>query len=581
MTTVNFDPDKKRIEDIFEGSFQLVIPRYQRTYAWPLEKVEEFYSDFIEESEKAEDNLAFLGTILFAISDNGTLEVIDGQQRLITITIFLAALRDILAKNIQTTDAVVAADKIQNKIEISSTFGSSYSDLEPNRFKLQVGVEIETIFHALIYRTCDDVRKIKPSNSAERKVFDAYSFFRRKLLDIFDRPGLHPDQKIKLASRTLSKINSIEYIDIRVTNKEVAYNLFESHNAKGVALAKTDLIKNYYFGRLGGSDAEKNKRMDAWDDLMNQLIAGTSNMLPDRFFYYMLESYEGNFSSSSLYRRVKPHMQDHQLFFKNLKMNAQLMIMLKNSDTGNRSVDTSLVALNEKLKVNQCFILLLCMFRNREKLSSSIYERIVLMIEDFTYIYSGISKLPSNALEKIYSKQAKKLEEDVSELSKDLSAIDKERVTGRLYKSLKTDLQEIIPSYSVFLESFKTLDYSNSSSKVMIRYTFQKIERQYSKGIVELSDTFTLDHIVPQKKAIGVLTHCIGNLVPMSGPDNSAKGSTDASEQTYAPNENFYSIKSLREQLGRNANFGEEAIEERMSYLSKYAYDEAFAHATK
>ena len=50
VTTVNFDPDKKRIEDIFEGSQQLVIPRYQRTYSWPKDKAEEFYNDFIEES---------------------------------------------------------------------------------------------------------------------------------------------------------------------------------------------------------------------------------------------------------------------------------------------------------------------------------------------------------------------------------------------------------------------------------------------------------------------------------------------------------------------------------------------------
>ena len=117
VTTVNFDPDKKRIEDIFEGSQQLVIPRYQRTYSWPKDKAEEFYNDFIEESAKAEDNLAFLGTILFAISD-GSLEVIDGQQRLITITLFLAALRDVLLKTIRTTEAHTAADHLQKKIKI-------------------------------------------------------------------------------------------------------------------------------------------------------------------------------------------------------------------------------------------------------------------------------------------------------------------------------------------------------------------------------------------------------------------------------------------------------------------------------
>ncbi len=162
ITTVGFDPDKKRIEDIFSGSLQLVIPRYQRTYSWPKEKSEEFFSDFLEESEKAEDNLAFLGTILFALTADGSLEVIDGQQRLITITIFFAALRDLLVKQITTSQAQIAADHIQKSITINSTFGSSYSSSENNKYKLKVGVEIEQIFTEIIYGTTRDIRLVKP-----------------------------------------------------------------------------------------------------------------------------------------------------------------------------------------------------------------------------------------------------------------------------------------------------------------------------------------------------------------------------------------------------------------------------------
>ena len=577
VMTVNFDPDKKRIEDLLEGSLQLVIPRYQRTYAWPRDKAEEFYDDFIEESAKAEDNLAFLGTILFAISEDKSLEVIDGQQRLITITIFLAALRDVLQKLVHTPESIVAADHIQNRIQITSTFGSSYASSDKHTYKLQVGVEIEDIFKKMIYNECGDVQVVKPKNHAEKLVLGAYQLFYSKLKETLSRSGLSSEQRLRLADRILAKINGIEYIDIRVTNKEVAYNLFESHNAKGVALAKTDLIKNYYFGRLGGSDTEKNKKMDEWDRLLEDLTENTSNMLPDRFFYYMLQSYEGNFPSSNLYRRIKPQMEDHQKFFSNLKKNIKLMIELKNSNTDDRDINRVLLALNEKLRVNQCFILLLCLHRNREKLSPSIYKKIFTLIEEFTYVYSGITKGPGNALEKIYSKHAKKLEDELSDFGKDISKVDQERIAGKFLKELREDLHNLMPAFGVFVESFAELRYTSYANRMMIRYTFEKIEFHNSKGVVLLGDGFTLDHIVPQKRARDGLYQSIGNLAPMAASANSAKGSSDATRDDYLDIENFYSVKKLSEQLAKNPQFDEDSIKERISYLADYAYNEAFA----
>ncbi|MBL8121468.1 DUF262 domain-containing protein [Candidatus Saccharibacteria bacterium] len=577
VITVDFDPDKKRIEDIFAGSLQLVIPRYQRTYSWPKEKAEEFYADFIEESEKAEDNLAFLGTILFAISEDKSLEVIDGQQRLVTITLFLAALRDVLAKSIRTTEAYLAAEHIQNMIKISSTFGSSYSNSEASLYKLRVGIEIEHIFNEMVYIQCDDIRRIKPLNSAEKKVLDAYQYFHKRLKETLERPGLQSAQKIQMADRILSRINAIEYIDIRVTNKEVAYNLFESHNAKGVALAKTDLIKNFYFGRLSGSDSEKNKKMDEWDTLLENLVENTTNMLSDRFFYYMLQSYDGNFPSGSLYRKIKPSMNDHQKFFNKLKKNVNLMIELKNGNTNDPELNRILHSLSDKLKVNQCFILLLALHRNRDMLSPAIYKKIFRLIEEFTYIYSGITKSPGNALEKVYSKHAKQLEDTLREFNKNITVIDKEKISGKLLSELKKDLQELTPNFGIFFEAFSNLRYTNRTNKIVIRYTFEKIELHHSNGLVVLGESFTLDHIIAQKKAKGDQYHSIGNLTPMSAKTNSAKGSTEATQENYLDISNFYSVKKLQEQLP----FTEESISERTEYLAKYAYYEAFADILK
>lgn len=579
ITTIDFDPDKKRIEELFDTSLRMVIPRYQRTFTWTKDNVEEFYEDFLEESENPEENLAFLGTILFSKSDDGTLEVVDGQQRLITITIFFAAARDVLMNVIQTKDSLVASEALQAKIKRGASFGSSYG-APSNPVKLTVGVEIEDIFSKMIYTHSENLKKITPKNKPERKLKEAYTFFYNKTKELVDRPGLGAVDKLALIDRQIKKINMIDYIDIRVTNKEVAFNLFESHNAKGLALAKTDLIKNYYFGKLKGSDQEKNERMDSWDLLFDRLEDETSNMLPDRFFNYMLQSYEGNFSSSMLYRRIKPTMQNPEPFFRRLTSDVESMIDLKTGNTDDKLVNRSLDSINNILKVQQCFIFFLALYRNKGKLSPRTYNEIIHLVENFTYVYSGITNSPTNALEKVYSKYAALLGQRVKAIEGAFTDADKQRIAGQLLESLRKELIEITPKYNTFLENFTALNYESQKGKAIIRYTFTRIESHHSEGMVQLGDTFTLDHILPQKevKDKGVRFHSVGNLVPLSSQSNSSKGSSSPldSIDLYRKNENFYSTKLLVDMLETNKRFNEELIEKRLEQLAKYAYNEVF-----
>lgn len=579
VTTIDFDPDKKRIEDLFDTSLRMVIPRYQRTFTWTRDNLEEFYEDFLEESENPEDNLAFLGTILFSIDADGTLEVVDGQQRLITITIFFAAARDVLRNVIQTQESLLASEALQGKIKKSASFGSSYGT-PAIPVKLTVGVEIEEIFSKLIYDNTEDHKKVTAKNKPERKVKDAYTYFYSKIKELVDRPGLRSEDKISLINKQIKKINMIDYIDIRVTNKEVAYNLFESHNAKGLALAKTDLIKNYYFGRLKGGDREKNERMDSWDMLFDRLEDETTYMLPDRFFNYMLQSYEGNFTSSMLYRRIKPTMQNPEAFFNKLTRDVESMIDLKTASTDDKQVDRSLESINRVLKVNQCFIFLLALYRNRAKLSKKTYGDIVHLIENFTYLYSGVTNSPTNALEKVYSKYALSLNKRIEDVKGTFQDSDKQRIAAQLLDALRKDLKEIAPKFNTFLEAFSALNYESQKDKALIRYTFSRIESHHSEGMVQLGDAFTLDHVLPQKevKNMGARYHSMGNLVPLSGPANSSKGSASPldSIDLYKNNDNFYSTNLLVKMLETKKDFNEEMIAQRIEQLAKYAYNEVF-----
>src|SRR3989338_2051006 len=89
---IKFDAEDKSLSDIFTGQEKYKIPRYQRPYSWTTDEVSDLWNDLIEEES------AFLGSFVFnyeKYNEEEFVEVIDGQQRLITLTILMAVLRDI------------------------------------------------------------------------------------------------------------------------------------------------------------------------------------------------------------------------------------------------------------------------------------------------------------------------------------------------------------------------------------------------------------------------------------------------------------------------------------------------------
>lgn len=583
MAKIEFDPDRKIIENLFTGSLRMEVPRYQRSYSWTTKEAEDFYNDFILESEIAEDNLDFLGTILFTLDDNrGVLEVIDGQQRLLTITLFFAAMRDLLKFGINTNDSISYADEIQNNlIKTGSGRISAHGNELKEPFRLKVGRDLETFFAILAQNFVKDTRNLKAKSSAEKRAYETYMFFKSRVGETLDGPK-SSDDKIKIIQRIITKILAISYIDIRVGNNETAYNLFESHNAKGQALAKTDLIKNYYFGRLKLPESQKIEKMDAWDSLLNNLDKETKGMWPDRFFSYMLQSYIGNFSSSYLYRRIKPLIDEPAKFSKKMDINVNAMILLKTSTTGDRLVDSSLEGINDYLKVNQCFIFLLALHRNRDKFTPSIYRKIIKAVENFSYVYSGVTSSPTNTLEKLYAKYATKLEEEATSVDKS-DKIACERMSGRLLSEFKKEIGLLLPSEDRFIQDFVKLSYSNPRDRQLIRYTFQRIEECYSEDLIRLGFSFTLDHIIPQntfgRQSKGNY-HSIGNLVPLSQASNSRLGDMPPLQKldSYRQNSQLHSAKILIEQL-ENGDFNADSIDQRAIILAKFAYKDAFSLA--
>jgi hypothetical protein len=216
---------------------RLSVPKYQRSYAWGSEQVETFWSDLRSAMLSATPSY-FLGTIVLSAEDDSRANiVIDGQQRLATVAILLAAIRD------EFRDAG-DEDRAQ---ALQSQF-LTYRDLKKGgeTTRLLMNSSDAAFYSSFII---GGQRSIEPTGSSARRLQQAYDLLRRQV-----------DQEAKAAKnnwqeRLIRWAEFLEYevrtIVVDVPSSADAFLIFETLNDRGLALTVADLLKNYLYGISG------------------------------------------------------------------------------------------------------------------------------------------------------------------------------------------------------------------------------------------------------------------------------------------------------------------------------------------
>ncbi|GHR64754.1 hypothetical protein VN1269_07350 [Helicobacter pylori] len=197
---------------------QLVIPIYQRLYSWEKEQCKQLWDDIIKIGGNDKMDGHFIGSILYVLDGNkhsdNTLLIIDGQQRLTTITLLLTALRDHLSDK---------RKEIEDHYLINSDKDSD------KKFRLILSESDKDTLLSLI-----DKDRRKPSEPS-LKIVENFKLFEEWVSKNTD--------KLETIFRGLEKL-TIVYIAL-TKGKDDPQLIFESMNSKGIELAQTDLIRNY------------------------------------------------------------------------------------------------------------------------------------------------------------------------------------------------------------------------------------------------------------------------------------------------------------------------------------------------
>jgi alkylated DNA nucleotide flippase Atl1 len=226
-----------RLQQVLEGAKQYRVPLYQRTYSWSPKQLTRLWSDVVDlaDARLADPRAShFTGSLVLStggVGPGGTeFLVVDGQQRLTTLSVLIAAIRDHISKTDPDTPEKVA--------RLHETYLSDRFKHGDDRLKL-----LPTQADRVAFRAIVDNATLDGMHSG---VIDAYRFFRTRLVEADDPDDPHDIDRIASAV-----LDGLVFVAITAGHEDNVYRIFESLNNTGMKLTQGDLLRNYIFMRLG------------------------------------------------------------------------------------------------------------------------------------------------------------------------------------------------------------------------------------------------------------------------------------------------------------------------------------------
>ena len=232
------------------------IPSYQRDYQWGSEHVERFYEDILQSSKEKKEY--FIGSLVLINKPDKKIDVIDGQQRLTTIFLFLKAFRDIYNdKTIETRESArTTISRIDNAI------------FDLNGRETKIKIQTRKMLKGLP-SSCESFDHFVHLSHADVKKSGLENIYSRNYLQLFNYLiSLSPEGRDSLVNFLLYEVHVVR---IDCQNMDDAIKIFDTINSTGVDLSQSDIIK----ARLMKSEADaadKSKLDEAMEEIDEKWI---------------------------------------------------------------------------------------------------------------------------------------------------------------------------------------------------------------------------------------------------------------------------------------------------------------------
>jgi uncharacterized protein with ParB-like and HNH nuclease domain len=481
------------------------VPPFQRDYSWKEENWEDLWQD-IQTLYENPDSSHYIGAIVLQGSQRSDTDftIIDGQQRLVTISILAIAIIEKIQTLIDRGEEAEANRERQRLLKSGYLSNKDLGSLKESS-KLILNENNNDFYQSRLinFRPPRNPRSPAKSNQLLWKAFQYFSDSLQKLTSV-----VNSGKELAIfLTDTVAK--RLLFIQINVEDELNAYTVFETLNARGIELSSTDLLKNYLFSLFRGAD-DLREGQRQWRGIIDTV---TMEKFPE-FLRYYLSLTRTRVRRERLFKRVRESIQNAESAFKLLEQLEEysgLFIALNNpNDEFWQDTPDNIPYIREieLFGVKQAYPVL---FSAYNKFSSENFTRLLKLVCIISFRYTIVSSLNPNELEGIYNKIA-------------IAINNGEMTTPR---QVFEGLRSVYVTDTKFVQDFSILSISTrGQKKKLVRYILWKLEMDESGRSNIAEDGFSIEHILPESPSdrwrvhfldneIEEMTYRIGNLIPL------------------------------------------------------------------
>ena len=456
-----------------QGSKQFIIPIYQRKYSWTIDQCKQLWNDIVRASKDEEIKAHFVGSIvyiekgLYQISAVPQLLVIDGQQRMTTLTLLLLALAEAIKESDEKHE--ITSRKIKNYYLVNND-------------------EEDDLYHKLILTKTDKETLISLINEKELpkeyslRVYENYQFFLEQIKKSSIDLNVLYQGMLKLIIVDIS-------LDRDHDNPQL---IFESLNSTGLDLSQADLIRNYVLMKLEPKEQDSLYN-SYWHPMEKSFGNFNESSLFDRFMRDYLTVKTGRIPIiKNVYSDFKEYVAKQkdvaiEDILKDIYQYSKYFAKLAFQTEKDKEINEVLKDINSlRVDVSYPFLLEVYDDYNNQKISKAEFISILKLVESYVF-RRAICGIPTNSLNKTFATLSKELNKN-----KYLQSVQTVFAIKDSYRRF--------PSNEEFKRELQVKDVYNFRNR---NYLLRKLENFERKEIIDI-EAYTIEHIMPQNENLSI-----------------------------------------------------------------------------
>ncbi len=478
MSVMNFNTESQTYRELMGNGFIYTVPRFQSDYRWTDQEWDDLWLDIRHLLSPERESAHYMGYLVLQSKESRNFDVVDGQQRLTTLTIFALAVLANLERLVENN-----VDAANNRLRQEQLRNVFIGYLNPVSLVPCSKLNLNRNSNAFFQNYLVPLQKLpeRGLNASEQLMHKAFEWFNARIRQEY---GSRKDGAA-IAGILDSLADKLFFTVITVTDPLDAYRVFEAFNARGARHSSTDLLKNWLFSMVELENSDENE-LNSLDERWEILVSKPgSESFPD-FLRTHWNSCSSFVRQPDLFKTIRANVQNRQQvveLLQAMEADADVYVALSKPED-------QLWMVNERrhieelqmFNVPQLYPLLMAAWRScgRQEFAELLHACTII-----AFRYNVIGNLPVNEQERSCATLAEQ--------------ISRERLKG-VYDILSA-MRSIYPDDEDFATAFtdKQLSTAHSRNKRIVRYILFTFERFLSGTEYDFdSDRYNVEHILPE-----------------------------------------------------------------------------------